>query len=43
MVEAPGVEPGSEKASNEETTCVAMFYFLAQRLRARKIALNQPD
>ena len=43
VVEAGGVEPPSEKASNEETTCVATFYNLIRRLRARKIAPNQPD
>jgi len=43
LVEAGGVEPPSEKAGNEETTCVAAFCFLARRLRTRKIAPNQPD
>jgi len=41
MVEAGGVEPPSEKARNEETTCVARFCFLGQRFRAGKTTLYQ--
>ena len=41
MVEAGGVEPPSEKARNEETTCVARFCYLVRRLESRaRVAPN---
>ena len=36
MVEAAGVEPASEKARNEEPTCVARFKIFGVRLRTGK-------
>ena len=36
MVEAGGVEPPSEKARNEETTCVARFFLFGQRFGTSK-------
>ena len=36
LVEAGGVEPPSEKARNEKTTCVAWFYLFGQRFRTGK-------
>jgi hypothetical protein len=39
VVEAGGVEPPSEKARNEESTCVARFFYFGQRFRAGKTTL----
>ncbi len=36
LVEAGGVEPPSEKARSEETTCVARFFLFGQYFRAGK-------
>ena len=36
MVEAAGVEPASEKARNEETTCVSGSVVFGRRLRTGK-------
>jgi len=42
-VEAAGVEPASEKARREKTTCVAALCLSACRLRTGEKTTAQPD
>jgi hypothetical protein len=43
VVEAAGVEPASEKARREKTTCVAALCLSAYRLRTGEKTAAQPD
>jgi hypothetical protein len=43
LVEAAGVEPASEKARREKTTCVATLWLSAYRLRTGEKTTAQPD
>jgi len=43
LVEAAGVEPASEKARREKTTCVAALCLSACRLRTGEKTTAQPD
>ena len=43
MVEAGGVEPPSEKARHEETTCVAGSFISASASKPARAAQAQPD